>query len=137
MQPALADAERPGGDGPHARQAFNAVLGGVPTPSTCRRNIRAVVGRYDTAPLVRPENIDKKWKNHNNYVDNAKSLGKLLLLARRLCERGCGFVTVTTNFVWDMHADVNNAPVAEGMGYMGRRSTTRYRRSWRTWRRAA
>src|SRR5262249_54612661 len=45
--------------------------------------------------------------------------GKLLLLARRLCERGCGFVTVTTNFVWDMHADVNNAPVEEGMRYMG------------------
>jgi len=40
-------------------------------------------------------------------------------LARRLCERGCGFVTVTTNFVWDMHADVNNAGVAEGMRYMG------------------
>ena len=53
-------------------------------------------------------------------MDNAKSLGKLLLLARRLCERGCGFVTVTTNFVWDMHSDVNNAPVGEGMGYMGR-----------------
>src|SRR5207237_9489921 len=52
-------------------------------------------------------------------VDNARALGKLLLLARRLCERGCGFVTVTTNFVWDMHADVNNAGVAEGMRYMG------------------
>ena len=78
----------------------------------------SVVDRYDTAPLVRPENIDKKWKNYNNYVDNAKSIGRLLLLARRLCERGCGFVTVTTNFVWDMHADVNNAPVAEGMRYM-------------------
>ena len=90
-----------------------------PTPSTCRKEHPAVVERYDTAPLVRPENIDKKWKNYNNYVDNAKSLGKLLLLARRLCERGCGFVTVTTNFVWDMHADVNNAPVAEGMRYMG------------------
>ena len=25
----------------------------------------------------------------------------------------------TTNFVWDMHSDVNNAPVAEGMRYMG------------------
>ncbi len=61
-----------------------------------------------------------RWNNYNNYVDNAKSLGKLLLLARRLCERGCGFVTVTTNFVWDMHADVNNAPMAEGMRYMGR-----------------
>ena len=62
--------------------------------------------------------IDKKWKNHKNYADNAQSLGKLLLLARRLCERGAGFVTVTTNFVWDMHADVNNATVKEGMSYM-------------------
>ena len=42
-----------------------------------------------------------------------------MLLARRLCEAGCGFVTVTTNFVWDMHADQNNAGVEEGMQYMG------------------
>src|SRR5207249_4572831 len=41
-------------------------------------------------------------------------------LARRLCERSCGFVPVTTSFVWDMHADVNNATMVEGMGYMGR-----------------
>ncbi len=74
---------------------------------------------YDTAPLVRPDQIDKKWNNYNHYVDNAKALGKLLLLARRLCEAGCGFVTVTTSFVWDMHADVNNATVEEGMRYMG------------------
>ena len=26
---------------------------------------------------------------------------------------------MTTNFVWDMHADVNNATVEEGMRYMG------------------
>jgi uncharacterized protein (DUF1501 family) len=26
---------------------------------------------------------------------------------------------VTTNFVWDMHADVNNAGCSEGMDYMG------------------
>src|SRR5205807_8739110 len=52
-------------------------------------------------------------------ADNAMTLGKLLLLARRLCERGAGFVTVTTNFVWDMHADVNNATITEGMSYMG------------------
>jgi hypothetical protein len=39
----------------------------------------------------------------------------LLLLARRLCEHGCSFVTVTTIFIWDMHADVNNAPMGEGM----------------------
>jgi uncharacterized protein (DUF1501 family) len=100
-------------------QAFGTILGGVADAFDLAKEDQRVIARYDTAPLVRPENIDKKWKNYNNYVDNAKALGKLLLLARRLCERGCGFVTVTTNFVWDMHADVNNAGVAEGMRYMG------------------
>ena len=100
-------------------KAFSMLLRGVGDAFDLSKEDAKVVERYDTAPLVRPENIDKKWKNYNNYVDNAKSLGKLLLLARRLCERGAGFVTVTTNFVWDMHADVNNAPVAEGMRYMG------------------
>jgi uncharacterized protein (DUF1501 family) len=101
------------------QQAFDAVLGGVADAFDLAKENAKTVARYDTAPLVRPENIDRKWRNFNNYVDNARALGRLLLLARRLCERGCGFVTVTTNFVWDMHADVNNAGVAEGMRYMG------------------
>jgi len=100
-------------------KAFRVILGGVADAFDLAREHPKVVARYDTAPLVRPENISKKWHNYNNYVDNAKALGKLLLLARRLCERGCGFVTVTTNFVWDMHSDQNNAGVAEGMRYMG------------------
>ncbi len=100
-------------------QAFSTVLGGVADAFDLAKEDPQVLARYDTAPLVRPESIDRKWNNYNNYVDNAKSLGKLLLLARRLCERGCGFVTVTTNFVWDMHSDVNNAGVEEGMRYMG------------------
>jgi hypothetical protein len=102
------------------QQAFQTILGGIAGAFQLSKEDPRTVERYDTAPLVRPENIDKKWKNYNNYVDNTKALGKLLLLARRLCEHGCGFVTVTTNFVWDMHADVNNAGVAEGMRYMGR-----------------
>jgi hypothetical protein len=101
-------------------QAFRTILGAVTDAFDLRGESPKTVARYDTAPLVRPENIDKKWNNYKNYVDNAMTLGKLLLLARRLCERGCGFVTVTTNFVWDMHSDVNNAPVAEGMGYVAR-----------------
>lgn len=100
-------------------QAIDVILGGVADAFDLAKEDPQTIAKYDTAPLVKPENIDKKWKNYNNYVDNAKSLGKLLLLARRLCEAGCGFVTVTTNFVWDMHADVNNAGVAEGMRYMG------------------
>ena len=101
------------------QQALDTILGGAAEAFDLSHEDARVVARYDTAPLVRPENIDRKWRNYNNYVDNARTLGRLLLLARRLCERGCGFVTVTTNFVWDMHSDVNNAPVGEGMGYMG------------------
>lgn len=99
-------------------QAYRLIEGGLAEAFDTTREDSHLVARYDTAPLVRPDAISKKWKNYNNYVDNAKSLGKLLLVARRLCERGCGFVTVTTNFVWDMHADINNAPMVEGMRYM-------------------
>ncbi len=100
-------------------QAYRLLTGGLAEAFDLDREDPRLRDRYDTAPLVRPEAISQRWKNYNNYVDNAKSLGKLLLLARRLCERGCGFVTVTTNFVWDMHADVNNATMEEGMRYMG------------------
>jgi len=100
-------------------QAYRLLTSGIADAFDLSKEDAKTVDRYDTASLVRPENIDKKWKNYNNYVDNSKTLGKLLLLARRLCERGAGFVTVTTNFVWDMHSDVNNAPVTEGMRYMG------------------
>jgi hypothetical protein len=100
-------------------QAYRLITGGLAEAFDLRREDPRLVARYDTAPLVRPQAIDRKWKNYEHYVDNAKTLGKLLLLARRLCERGCGFVTVTTSFVWDMHADENNAPMDEGMRYMG------------------
>lgn len=115
----LADARTLEGLTRTQQQAIDTLLRGARDAFDLSKESPAVVGRYDTAPLVRPENISKKWNNHKNYADNGKALGKLLLLARRLCERGCGFVTVTTNFVWDMHADSNNAGVKEGMGYMG------------------
>jgi Protein of unknown function (DUF1501) len=100
-------------------QAIQTILGGVAKAFDLKQEDAALIARYDTAQLVRPEQISRAWNNYSKYVDNAKSLGKLLLLARRLCEAGCGFVTVTTNFVWDMHADRNNAGVEEGMQYMG------------------
>ncbi|MCA8992940.1 MAG: DUF1501 domain-containing protein [Planctomycetaceae bacterium] len=100
-------------------QAYSTMLGGVADAFDLSKESADTIERYDTAPVVRPNQIDKKWNNYNHYCDNAKSLGKLLLLARRLCERGAGFVTVTTSFVWDMHSDSNNAGVEEGMRYMG------------------
>lgn len=100
-------------------QAFDTIIGGVAEAFDLSKEDPQTIRRYDTSSLLRPDDISRRWNNHKNYVDNVESLGKLLLLARRLCESGCGFVTVTTNFVWDMHSDVNNAGVEEGMRYMG------------------
>jgi Protein of unknown function (DUF1501) len=103
---------------PLREKAFSILLGGVADAFDWKKEDPKVVAAYDTASLVNVARIDKKWNNHKFYADNVRTLGKLLLLARRLCERGAGFVTVTTNFVWDMHADANNATITEGMSYM-------------------
>lgn len=112
-----AQAQRSAAD-PVRDQALATLLGGqVSRAFDLSQEEPSVMARYDTAPLFQPGLIDPKWNNYPFYVDNANTLGKLLLLARRLCEAGAGFVTVTTNFVWDMHADVNNAPMTVGMSY--------------------
>jgi hypothetical protein len=111
---ALAGADR------FQQQALDTIVGGVAQAFDLSQEDPATLRRYDTAPLIRPDQISRKWNNYPRYVDNAQTLGKLLLMARRLCEAGCGFVTVTSNFVWDMHADVNNATMEEGMQYCGR-----------------
>jgi hypothetical protein len=41
-----------------------------------------------------------------------------MLMARRLVERGTGFVAVNTAFVWDNHSDVNNAPMKDAMPWL-------------------
>ncbi|MGK0186960.1 MAG: hypothetical protein ACI9R3_002745 [Verrucomicrobiales bacterium] len=101
------------------QQAFDTLVGGIADAFDLSKEDPRTIARYDTAPLVSPDSIRKVWANHHNYRDHGQSLGKLMLMARRLCERGSRFVTVTTNFVWDMHADLNNATMTEGMGYVG------------------
>jgi hypothetical protein len=103
----------------YTAQAFDVLLRGVADAFDLSKEDPKLVARYDTAPLVNSDAIKQKWNNRKYYLDHARSVGKLLLLARRLCEAGCGFVTVNTNFVWDMHSDANNAPPAEAMPYVG------------------
>lgn len=101
------------------QQAFETLVRGVAQAFDLSQEDPQLIEKYDTEKLANIDKIDKKWNNHAHYADHGASIGKLLLLARRLCESGVGFVTVTTSFVWDMHADVNNAPMREGMGYVG------------------
>src|SRR5205807_5744083 len=63
-----------------------------------------VVERYDTSKLFKLEE-PTRWYDMKRA---SNLLGKQLLLARRLCEAGCGFVTVS-DCGWDMHAN-NNSP---------------------------
>jgi hypothetical protein len=101
-------------------QAFDVILRSAADAFDLSRESPKTIARYDTAGLVRPETINKSWDSSKYYVDNAKTLGKLLLLARRLCEGGCGFVMVNTGFVWDMHGVAGvHAGMEEGMRYMG------------------
>jgi hypothetical protein len=101
------------------QQAFDTILSGAADAFDLSHEDPRTIERYDTSGLMRADQISTKWNNHKRYVDHVKSLGKLMLLARRLVEHGVGFVTVTTNFVWDMHADANNATMTEGMKYCG------------------
>lgn len=108
----------------YQRQAFETIIGGVGQAFDLSQEDQRVIDRYDTSRLCNPELVrlgpDGKQKGfYPRYVDHGKTLGKELLLARRLVEAGCGFVTVTTNFAWDMHADGNNPAVKEGMSFSG------------------
>jgi uncharacterized protein (DUF1501 family) len=63
------------------QQAFNLVLGGAPAAFNLSKESPKTLARY------------------------GKGLGEQLLRARRLCEAGCGFVTLSYNG-WDMHAQI-------------------------------
>ena len=101
-------------------QALETLTGGISDAFDITGEEASVIDRYNTSKLIDVSRISKRWNNHQRYANHVKNLGKLLLLARRLAERGAGFITVSTDFVWDMHADNNNATMTEGMDYVGR-----------------
>ncbi|NIP98335.1 MAG: DUF1501 domain-containing protein, partial [Akkermansiaceae bacterium] len=106
------------------RQAFEVLLsGGVSRAFDLSREDPRVVARYDTARYARKGQWNKVNRGKKGYYTaQAQSIGKLLLTARRLCEAGCGFVTIHAGYagVWDMHADGNNLNMHDGMDAVGR-----------------
>ena len=105
------------------QQAYQLLLGGgVADALDLSKEDPRVVERYDTNRFVQPHNWDIVSRGKRGYyTGHAQSLGKLLLMARRLCETGCGFVTIHAGYqgVWDMHADGNNLNMANGMAAVG------------------
>ncbi len=106
------------------QQAAEVLLRGhVANALDLSREDPRVVAQYDTSRYV----PSHEWRSTQRgmrgyYTGAAKSIGKLLLMARRLCEAGCGFVTIHADYegVWDFHADGNNLNVVDGMAAVGR-----------------
>jgi uncharacterized protein (DUF1501 family) len=105
-------------------QASELLLGGgVARALDLSQEDAATLARYDTSRFARAGQWDKVNRGKRGYYTaQASTIGKLLLMARRLCEAGCGFVTIHAGYagVWDMHADGNNLNMADGMAAVGR-----------------
>ena len=100
------------------RQACEVLLSGsVADALDLTREDPKTLAKYDTAHLAAKDGWAKARRGQKGYyTGHARAIGKSLLLARRLCEAGCGFVTIHTGYegIWDLHADGENLNMAEG-----------------------
>jgi uncharacterized protein (DUF1501 family) len=96
------------------QQAFDVILGGVSEAFDLSKEDPKTVERYDTGRFEIPKNVLAKKTNVPGQSPIA--LGKQMLMARRLVEAGCGFVTVTSAG-WDMHG--NAFGINDGMPILG------------------
>ncbi len=98
----------------YQQQAFEVITRGVAHAFDWRREDPATIARYDTTGLF-PMSELTRW---NDMRRASNLLGHQLLLARRLCEAGCGFVTVS-DCGWDYHANGNSPKNMAGIYPMG------------------
>lgn len=87
----------------YQQQAFDVITRGVGAAFDLSKEDPRTLARYDTSKLFRLEDVTK-WYDMRR---SSNLLGKQMLLARRLIEAGCGFVTVS-DCGWDMHANGNS-----------------------------
>lgn len=91
----------------YTSQAFDVILGSAATAFDLTREDPRTIQRYDTSHIK----VGKK-------TFQPSQLGKQFLLARRLIEAGCGYLTIHSAG-WDMHADTNNPGIVSGMEMLG------------------
>ncbi len=98
----------------YQQQAFDVIVGGVADAFDLSKEDPQTIARYDTSHLFSNEEV-QRWGDMRR---SSNLLGKQLLLARRLCEAGCGFVTVS-DCGWDMHSNGNSPKHLGGMKWLG------------------
>jgi uncharacterized protein (DUF1501 family) len=98
----------------YQQQAYEILTRGIAGAFDLSEESATTLARYDTSTLFRAED----WTRFHNMKRTSNQLGKQMLLARRLCEAGAGFVTVS-DCGWDLHADGNSAPALDAMRPLG------------------
>lgn len=92
----------------YTQQAVDLVLGKSRAAFDLSKEDPKLIERYDTGSYVT-----------GIHTERASTLGRQLLLARRLCESGCGFITIH-NPGWDMHGGDTQLNMPHGMEMLGR-----------------
>ena len=98
----------------YEQQAYELLLRGVAEAFDISRENPRVLARYDTGGMFNMSDVHR-WGDMRR---SSNLLGKQMLLARRLCENGCGFVTVM-DAGWDMHSNNNSPRNLGGMYWLG------------------
>jgi uncharacterized protein (DUF1501 family) len=94
------------------QQAMEVLLRGAADAFDLKQEDPRLVEQYDTG-MMEPSDETKK-RNEYARQFSPVALGKQMLLARRLCEAGCGFVTVTCPG-WDMHGGGKEFTMVDGV----------------------
>lgn len=98
----------------YQQQAFEIISRGVAEAFDLSKEDPRTVARYETSHLFKLEELTR-W---NDMRRASNLLGRQMLMARRLVEAGCGFVTVS-DCGWDYHANGNSPKNMAGIYPMG------------------
>ena len=96
------------------QQAFDVITRGIGQAFDLSNEDSKTIERYDTSKLFKLEEVTK-WFDMKRA---SNLLGRQMLLARRLFEAGCGFVTVS-DCGWDMHSNENSPKDLGGLKFLG------------------
>ena len=96
------------------QQAFDLLTRGVADAFDLSKEDARTLERYDTTKLFDARKL-QRWGDMRRVTN---LLGRQMLLARRLCEAGCGFVTVS-DCGWDYHSDNDSPKYMAGIYPMG------------------
>lgn len=96
------------------QQAYEVLTRGAAEAFDLTKEDPKTIEQYDSSHCFKNEEV-QRWGDMRRSTN---LLGRQLLLARRLVEAGCGFVTVS-DCGWDMHSNGNSPKHLGGMKWLG------------------